>query len=160
MDNSVKYSIGGVLALIIFFSLTPTVMSQMETAQYDITELDSSESFSLTALETASTDTVTTNQSYDRLVVVSDQVSGENSTVTLVTDGTEEETVDAGQEIVVEDLANGTDISLDIEETANSSAEVSYTTTGENERNNAPLYGLVFLIFTVAFASAIYKAAM
>lgn len=159
MDDSVKYSIGGVIALIIFFGLTPTVIGQMETAQYDITELDS-DTVSLDALDTASTDTVTTNQSYDRLVVDTDQVEGDNSTVTLVTDGTEEETVDAGQEIVVEDLDNDTEVSLDIEETEDESAEVEYTTDGEEERDNAPLFALVFLIFTVAFAGAIYKGAM
>jgi ABC-type Na+ efflux pump permease subunit len=162
MDRSVGYAVGGVMALIIFFALTPTVASQLDNAQNDFTPF--SNTTELNDIVTTQTnvlienDTVTVDDAslaseYSATVGESDQVEVTISEVQgeiTVNGETENESgtyrVD-GDSVTVETSGSGDTYTLD-------------SVTGVEERENAAIMALVFIIFTVAFVSALYRAAM
>lgn len=162
MDKTIEYSIIGVFALIIFFSLTPTLASTLDTAQHDTTPY--SNTTELTDIVTTQTnvvianDTVSVNDTSlaseysvqdtdaDRLRLAIDSISGDITVNGETVNSTGEYQVEGGSATV---------------ETTGGGADYTITSVDADvERENAGLMALVLLIFIVAFAAAMYKAVM
>lgn len=162
MEKLVGYSIVGVFALVIMFSLMPTVSSTLDTAQHDTTVY--SNTSELTDIATTQTNVLINNSEVtvdntteastyavevadaDRIRIQVDSITGELTVNGDTVNETGEYTVEGGS-ATVETTGGGADYTIS-------------SVDSDVERDNAGLYALVLLIFIVSFAAALYKAVM
>lgn len=161
MEKTVGYSVLGVLALVILFSLTPAVSSSLDTAQHDteifsstveLTDIANVQDNVLIDNDQVTVDDDTLESTYEAQVVDADRMELNFQSITGEVSVNGETVTETGNHQVDGDTA-----------TVETTAGDDYTMTqvsADEERENAGLFALVLLIFIVAFAAAMYRAVM
>lgn len=160
MERSIGYAIGGVMGLIIFFALTPTISSALDGAQNDfdpysttseLTDIATVEDNVLIENDSVTVDDASLASEYSATIGESDQIEITISEVQGEIDVNDETYDEAGtyrvdgESVSVTTAGDGADYTLD-------------SVSGVEERDNANVMALVFLIFTIAFVAALFRA--